>query len=68
MNICTSNDHYFNPLLGNLSKEFNKTIVLLGDFNIDLLNFNTSNHVNTFLGDLASNPLQPQILLTKQCL
>ena len=36
------NDHYLNPLLDNLSKEANKTIALLGDFNIDLLNFDTS--------------------------
>ena len=63
MDICTLNDHYFNALLENLSKEANKTIVLLGDFNIDLLNFDTSEHASTFLDDLASNSLQPQILL-----
>ena len=63
MDICTFNDHYLNPLLDNLSKEANKTIVLLGDFNIYLLNFDTSEHVSTFLDDLASNSLQPQILL-----
>ena len=63
MDICTFNDHYLNPLLDNLSKEANKTIVLLGDFNIDLLNFDTSEYVSTFLDDLASNLLQPQILL-----
>ena len=55
MDICTFNDHYLNPLLDNLSKEANKTIVLLGDFNIDLLNFDTSEYVSTFLDDLASN-------------
>ena len=63
MDICTFNDHYLNTLLDNLSKEPNKTIVLLGDFNIDLLNFDTSEHVSTFLDDLASNSLQPQILV-----
>ena len=51
------------PLLDNLSKEPNKAIALLGDFNIDLLNFDTSQHLSTFLDDLASNSLQPQILL-----
>ena len=50
-------------MLDNLSKETNKTVVLLGDFNIDLLNFDTSEHVSTFLDDLASNSSQPQILL-----
>ena len=63
MDICTFNDHYLNPLLDNLSKEANKTIVLLGDFNIDLLNFDTLEYVSTFLDDLASNLLQPQIVL-----
>ena len=63
MDICTFNDHYLNPLLDNLSKESKKTIVLLGESNIDLLNFDTSEHVSTFLDDLASNSLQPQILL-----
>ena len=36
------NDHYLNPLLDNLSKEANKIIALLGDYNIDLFNFDTS--------------------------
>ena len=63
MDICTFNDHYLNPLLDNLSKETNITFVLLGDFSIDLLNFDTSEYVSTFLDDLASNSLQPQILL-----
>ena len=64
LDTCSFNDHYLNPLLDNLSKKANKTIVLLGDFNIDLLNFDTSEHVSTFLDYLASNSLQPQILLT----
>ena len=50
-------------MLDNLFKEANKTIVLLGDFNIDLLIFDTSEYVSTFLDDLAFNSLQPQILL-----
>ena len=62
MDTCTFNDHCLNPLLDNLSKEANKTIVLLGDFNITLLNFDTSEHVSTFLDYLASM-LQSQILL-----
>ena len=59
MDICTFNDHYLNPLLDNLSKEVNKTIFLLGDFNSDLLIFDTSEYVSTFLDDLVSNSLQP---------
>ena len=68
MDICTFNDHYLNPLLDKLSKDANKTIVLLDDFKIDLLNFDTLNHINTIFDDLASNSLQPQILLpTRIC-
>ena len=63
MDICIFHDHYLNPLLDNLSKISNKTIVLLGGFHIDLLNFDTSEHVSTFLDDLASNLLKSQILL-----
>ena len=52
MDICLDNDHYFNLLLDNLSKEAKKTIYLLVDFNNDLLHFDTSEHVSTFLDDL----------------
>ena len=61
MGICTFNDHYLNPLLDNLSKEANKTIVLLGDFNIDLLNFDTSEHVSTFLSIFHLIRYKPRI-------
>ena len=57
MDICIFNYHYLNSLIDDLSKETNKKIVLLGDFNIDLLNFDTSEHVSTFLDDIASNSL-----------
>ena len=68
MRIFTFNNHYLNPLLEKLSKDANKTVVLLGDFNINLLNFDISDQINTFLDDLASNSLQPQILLpTRVC-
>ena len=60
MDICTFNDPYVNPLLDNISK---KAIVSIGDFKIDLLNFDKSEYVSTFLVDLASNSLQLQILL-----
>ena len=64
MDICTFNDHYFNPLLqkDNPSKEANKTIGLLGDFNIDQLNFDTSEHISTFLNGLSSNYCNPRFL------
>ena len=47
MYICTFNDHYFHTLLAKLFKETSKIIVLLGNFNIDLLNFdNLCEHVS----------------------
>ena len=36
-------------LLDELSKEAKKTIVSFGDFNINLSNFDTSEHLSTFL-------------------
>ena len=62
MDICTFNDHYLNPLLEKLSKEQNKKIFLIGDFNIDLLNFENSEYINQFIDDITSASLQPQIL------
>ena len=50
-------------MLDNLSKEANKTVVLLGYFNIDLLNFDTSEYVISFLDDLAFDSLLLQIRL-----
>ena len=63
MNLGVHNDHYLNPLLNKASKKANKTIFFLGNFNTDLSNFNTSEYVSTFLDDLASDSMQPQILL-----
>ena len=67
MDICTFNDHYLNPLLDNLSKEANKAIVLLGDFNIDLLNFGTSEHFWMIKCLICYNPrffYLPEYLIT----
>ena len=63
MDICIFNDHYLNPLLEKLSKENDKKVFLVGDFNIDLLNFDTSEHINKFINDLSSSCLHPQIIL-----
>ena len=60
MDICTFNDHYVNPLLENLSKKQNKKMFLMGGFNIDLLSFDTSQHINEFIDNITSLSLQPQ--------
>ena len=47
-----------NPLFNKLSKE-KKQVFLLGDFNIDLLNYNDHQLTNEFLDSLASNSFLP---------
>ena len=61
MNINEFNDNYLNELLNNLSKE-NKTIFLLTDFNIKLLNYDIHPHTNEFLDSLSSHYFLPHIL------
>ena len=53
MNINGVNDDYLNALLDKLSKE-NKTIFLIGDFNINLLNYDIHPRTNEFLDSLSS--------------
>ena len=45
MSLNEFNDYYINNLLDKLSKE-NKTVFLLGDFNIDLLNYDQHSLTN----------------------
>ena len=47
-------------LLENISKE-QKSIFLLGDFNVNLLNYNEHNQTNEFLDSLACNSFIPLI-------
>ena len=59
------NTNYLNNLLDKVSKE-QKSVFLLGDFNVNLLNYNNDNPTNEFLESLASNSLVPYILLPTQ--
>ena len=61
MDLTDFNCNYLNKLLGNISRE-QKSIFLLGDFNVNLLNYNEHNQTNEFLDSLASNLLTPLIL------
>ena len=61
MNNNEFNDDYLNELLEKLSKE-NKTIFLLGDFNINLLNYDINPPTNEFLDSLSSHYFLPHIL------
>ena len=61
MDVSDFNKNYLNTLLGKLSKE-NKQVFLLGDFDINLLNYNDHQPANKFLDSLASNFFIPYIL------
>ena len=59
--LADFNCNYLNKLLENTSKE-QKSILLLGDFNDNLLNYNEHNETNDFLDSCASNSFIPLIL------
>ena len=61
MNLTHFNCNYLNKLLENISKE-QKSVFLLADFNVNLLNYNEHNQANEFLDSLASNSFIPLIL------
>ena len=61
MDLTDFNCNYLNKLLENIFKE-QKSIFLLGDFNVNLLNYNEHNQTNEFLDSLASNSFIPLIL------
>ena len=61
MDLNEFNYYYINNLLDKLSKE-NKTVFLLGDFNIDLLNYDQHSLTNEFLDSLSSHMLLPHIV------
>ena len=61
MDLADFNCNYLNKLLENISKE-QKSIFLLGDFNVNLLNYNEHNQTNEFLDSLSSNSFIPLIL------
>ena len=61
MNINEFNDDYLNEILDKLSKE-NKTIFLLGDFNINLLNCDIHLPTNEFLDSFLSHYFFPHVL------
>ena len=61
MDLNEFDDYCINNLLNKLSKE-NKTVFLLGDFNIDLLNYDQHSLTNEFLDSLSSHMLLPHIV------
>ena len=61
MDLMGFNHNYLSKLLEDISKE-QKFIFLLGDFNVNLLNYNEHNQTNEFLDSFASNSFIPLIL------
>ena len=54
MDLTDFNCNYLNKLLENISKE-QKSIFLLGDFNVNLLNYNEHNQTSEFLDSLIAS-------------
>ena len=63
MELKEFKDYYINNLLDKWSKE-NKNVSLLGDFNINLLNYDQHSPTNEFLASLSlsSHMLLPHIV------
>lgn len=55
------NEDYLEPRLEKLNTE-KKNLILVGDFNINLLNYDCNNDTNDFLNIIQSNSLIPLIL------
>ena len=53
---------YMTPLLQKLASE-NKSIFLMGDYNINLLQCNDNDHISEYFNILTSNNLLPHITL-----
>ena len=61
MDLDEFNDNYLNTLLDKISKE-NKSVFLLGDFNVDLLKYDKHAPTNAFLDSLSSHMFLPHIV------
>ena len=61
MDLDEFSDNYLNTLLDKISKE-NKSVFLLGDFNVDLLKYDKHAPTNEFLDSLSSHMFLPHIV------
>ena len=60
MDLNEFNDYYLNELLHKLSSE-SKSVILLGDFNVDLMKCDNHHSANEFLDSLSSHLFLPHI-------
>ena len=65
MELSEFNNHFLSVLLEKISKE-NKMVVLLGDFNADLLKYDHDEEVSGFLDAMYSKLLLPNISSPKR--
>ena len=61
MDLNEFNCHYPNALLEKLAKE-QKTVFLVGDFNVDSLKYEQHKATNEFFDSLSSNTFLPYII------
>ena len=61
MDLADFNGNYLNKILENISEQ-QKSFFSLGDFNVNLLNYNEHNETNEFLDFVASNSFIPLVL------
>ena len=61
MDLSEFNNDYLNSLSEKLLCEKNKHIILMGDFNVDLLKYTTDTSTAQFLDQMYSSSLNPQI-------
>ena len=61
MDFTDFKSNYLSQIFEIVSKE-QKQVFLLGDFNINILNYNDHQPTNDFLGSLASNSFIPYVL------
>ena len=61
MNLSEFNNDYLNSLSEKLLREQNKQIILMGDFNVDLLKYTKDTSTALFLDQMYSSSLLPRI-------
>ena len=62
MDIDDFNGIFFEPIMGKMSNE-NKEVIIMGDFNIDLMKIEDDNHINEFYNIIRTNIFVPHITL-----
>lgn len=64
MDISEFDNEHIRPLLDLISKE-DKIVILMGDFNINLLNTDSNEKISNFLDTLRNHLILPQITLPR---